>query len=199
MCRVVCVLFFFIRHKKKILVPASLAPPTQHVETVPWTIMSSVITSRTIATTTTPIQQQSSPQQEREDNMTRAHPSLFVETRQSDPLENTSQHSIAAANGHLVINDDVMTGSTEVQLMKHVVLSCSSSSKATPPTSPMGWKSLFPEDPLSPSSPTDANASKSCQKRGRFLVWPVSAVLPSTAESSSPRETSSTTSTDSTS
>jgi hypothetical protein len=141
-------------------------------------------------------------QQERQDNMTRGQSSLFVETRQSDPLEITmsSKHQILheSSMSNLVINNDVLTGSTEVQLMKHHHLDMSSK-ETTPPTSPLGRKSIFPESPSSASSPDCiGNISKCCQKRGRFLVWPVSAVIPTPdGITSSPRETtsSSTTST----
>ncbi|KAG7353513.1 hypothetical protein IV203_002868 [Nitzschia inconspicua] len=122
-------------------------------------------------------------QQEREDNMPRGRTSLFVETRQSDHLENTASPqqgsdfmlyrpiSPSASLSNLVINNDVITGSTEVLIKP---------TSTTPPTSPMGRNSLFPGSPLAATSPDGSSwsKSKSCQRRGRFLVWPVSAVNP---------------------
>jgi hypothetical protein len=165
--------------------------------------MSSVNTSSTSASTITDIQDLNTPKQE--DSMTRGQQRYFVETWQRDRSENTSQihHdeliiSTSVSENNLVIKNDVMTGSTEVQLMKLFPMTSSSKSSTTPPISPMGRKSQCPESPISPFiSNSIVGSSKfqsSCQKRGRFLVWPVSTVLPSTTVMS-PHETSSTTST----
>jgi hypothetical protein len=170
-----------------------------------WTNMYSVNTSSTSAPTITEIQDLNT--QKRVDNMTRGQQQIFAETWQSDSFERHSHlyHgdviiSPSASMTNLVINNDAMTGSTEVQLMKHLSATSSSKTSTTPPISPMGRNSKCPDSPLSPFSPNSFDGSSkfksSCQKRGRFLVWPVSTVLPSTTVTS-PIDTSSTTSTDS--
>ena len=132
-----------------------------------------VATLQSEAAVTTP--QQSS---EREDRSTRGGRSkaAHMETRQNDHGgENTLPQNIgfvpitsSPSMSNLVINND-LNGSTEVQLTSTV--------ENTPPTSPITRKSATTPD--SPSLGGDSTHSgnhqstKSCQKRGRFLVWPV--------------------------
>ena len=112
---------------------------------------------------------------EREDRSTRGRQSkaAHMETRQNDQcVENTVPQNLGFASSpsmsNLVINND-LNGSTEVQLTSTV--------ENTPPTSPITRKSATTPD--SPSLGGDSTHSgnhqstKSCQKRGRFLVWPV--------------------------
>ena len=131
----------------------------------------SVATLQSEAAVTTP--QQSS---EREDRSTRGGRSkaAHMETRQNDHGgENTLPQNIgfvpitsSPSMSNLVINND-LNGSTEVQL--------TTTADETPPTSPMNRKSMTPDSPSLSGESTQSSSkdTKSCQKRGRFLVWPV--------------------------
>jgi hypothetical protein len=126
-------------------------------------------------------------QQQREDEMLstmlQKEPSS-IEERQIDVTENTTEHSgteeddqygcfvtispVVSMN-NLVINDDAMTGSTEIQL-KHQATTQTNNVATTPPVSPVSSSPL--------ASPTTTCQMKtgggpSCQRRGRFLIWPV--------------------------
>jgi len=132
--------------------------------------------------------------------MTRGQQTVLVEARQINNLENTSVHQpnrqeespspsdfipipMTTSMRNLLINDDALTGSTEVQL-NHLTMSSNE-----PPKSPIAYKSMCPKSPMSPQQV--CHQSKSCQRRGRFLVWPA-------ASPSSPgRSSFSTTSTES--
>jgi hypothetical protein len=135
----------------------------------------SVVCSQSKATIREPKEQS-----EREDRTARvpqSQASLLMETRQNDQcLENATQDmgfvpiASSPSMSNLVINNDALTGSTEVQL------SASSSPATTPPASPIACKSVSPDSPLrgvSTHGCGSSNHAKSCQKRGRFLVWPV--------------------------
>jgi len=115
--------------------------------------------------------------------------SVLAERRQIDALmENTSDHrqgeneaavqcfvpiSPVASMNNLVIHDDSITGCTEVQLSQRQM--------STPPASPVNRLS---------SSRHSETITGSCQRRGRFLVWPVSTSSSAVVASSPSSESS---------
>lgn len=140
-------------------------------------------------------------QQQREDElslsstmMLQKEPSLIEERHNIDVTENTTEHSTTEIDdddqygcfvaispvvsmSHLVIDNDAITGSTEIQLKQLDVQTqrSNNNSATTPPVSPVS------SSPLSSPNNTATTSScliktgggTSCQRRGRFLIWPV--------------------------
>ena len=143
-------------------------------------------------------------QQQREDElslsstmMLQKEPSLIEERHNIDVTENTTEHSTTEIDddddqygcfvaispvvsmSHLVINNDAITGSTEIQLKQLDVVQTQRSNNntaTTPPVSPVSSSPLSsPNNTTTTSSclMKTGGGTTSCQRRGRFLIWPV--------------------------